>query len=240
VTPQLGATQPREPKPEDFGLTQARAEYLSGPISARFFALGLKGWPWFLLVGAIVVIGYEKTQSLLLSLLGLLLWLPLSLFGVAILVAVGDFVWSRLQPDHLRFQEYERAKARYKHELTEWERTQERWWRALDGRSFEVEVGRLFGRLGYAVSHTGRAGDEGIDLLLTKDGRTCAVQCKAHKRPVGPIVRDLYGTLHHHQHAQAWLVSTSSFTPGAKRFASGKPIRLLDISDLLTELRKLP
>lgn len=240
MTPQLGATQPREPKPEDFGLTQARAQYLLRPISAHFDALSHKGWPWFLLVGAIVAISYAKTESLLLSLLGLLLWLPLSLFGVAILTAVGDFVWSRLQPDHSRFREYERARARYEHELTEWKRTQERWWRSLDGRSLEVEVGRLFGRRGYAVSHTGRAGDEGIDLLLTKDGRTFAVQCKAHKRPVGPgVVRDLYGTLHHHKHYQAWLVSTSTFTPGAKRFASGKPIRLLDISDLLTELRKL-
>ena len=41
------------------------------------------------------------------------------------------------------------------------------------------------------------------------------------------------GTLLHEKADEAWLVGTTGFYSGAKSFASGKPIRLFTIHDLL-------
>ena len=108
------------------------------------------------------------------------------------------------------------------------------WWRRLDGTSFEIEAGMVFSKRGYTVCRVGGSGDQGVDLILSKDGITIAVQCKAHRLPVGPgVVRDLYGSLMHHKHREGWLLSTEGFTKGARAFASGKPIRLVTVSELL-------
>jgi len=143
-------------------------------------------------------------------------------------------LWARLQADYPRYRQYKAASGRYQVELAAWARTQRDWWLRLGGTSFEVEAGSVFSRRGYAVRRVGGSGDQGVDLLLTKGGVTIAVQCKAHRMPVGPsAVRDLFGAMVHHRYAEAWLLSTSGFTKGARFFAAGKPIKLLTVDDLL-------
>lgn len=109
------------------------------------------------------------------------------------------------------------------------------WWKSLDGKSFERELVQLFKKRGFEVQWTGRSGaDGGVDILLKANGRKIIVQCKAHKDYVGPgPVRDLYGTLTHKKADEAWLITTSGFYSGAASFASGKPIRLLTIRQIL-------
>ncbi len=108
------------------------------------------------------------------------------------------------------------------------------WWRSQTGATLEQETAKLFAKLGYQVEQRGGAGDEGVDLMLRQAGKVIVVQCKAHARPVGPIVvRELYGTLMHHRAHQAMLASPSGFTDSAVRFAAGKPIELLDANKLV-------
>jgi len=115
-----------------------------------------------------------------------------------------------------------------------WRRTQERWWCSLEGQQFEKEVGKLLKERGYNVQFTGASGEGGVDLVLDSASETILVQCKAHKSPVGPAaVRDLYGALTHRGGSEAWLVSTSPFTGGATEFARDKPLRLIEIRELL-------
>ncbi len=171
-------------------------------------------------------------------------------FTVASLFVVGLFVagivavviqssieafWRRAQPDYQEFRKYEAAKDAHVTRLSEWIRTQEAWWQSLDGPTFEEELGAFFQKQGYRVSRTGQSGDGGVDLILTeKDGESIIVQCKAHKRPVGPApVRDLYGTLIHRGNKEAWLVSSTGFSRAAREFATSKPIRLLSIREIL-------
>ena len=223
---------PVEPKPEDFGLTAARLSWLEHPILdtlSRLPALAR----WLLYPVLMGLVTYLVTGSLAKA-IG---WI---LFGWLLLVPaflVLGALWRRVQPDYRAFAQFQAAKAQYKRDLAEWMRTQQQWWRSLSGSAFEVEVARVFQRRGYAVQRTGGAGDEGVDLRLAKDGKSILAQCKAHKNPVGPaVVRDLYGTLLHHKHAEAWLISTSGFTVGARRFAQGKPLRLVTLEDLLREI----
>ena len=116
----------------------------------------------------------------------------------------------------------------------EQQRTQATFWQCLDGPTFEREVAKLFEQAGYRAELTPVSGDEGIDILLYKDGRKLVVQCKAQQKPVGPsIVRDLYGTMHHAKAQAAILVSLGGFTVGVHNFACGKPIELMDLDAVL-------
>lgn len=104
---------------------------------------------------------------------------------------------------------------------------------SLDGEQFEQELGALFRHLGFDVESTPKTGDQGIDLLLRKDGKTTVVQCKAHQSPVGPaIIRDLYGTMVAFGADNAVLACTGGFTKGVREFAQGKPIILYSATDI--------
>src|SRR5919108_6622030 len=77
-------------------------------------------------------------------------------------------------------------------------------------QAFETWAGERFRALGYDVQVTPYQGDHGIDLVLTKAGETVIVQCKHH--PLGsvgePVLRDLFGALHHVAADRAILVTT--------------------------------
>ena len=107
-------------------------------------------------------------------------------------------------------------------------------WMSLSGTEFERELGDLFKRNGWEVQWTPASGDEGVDLILRKDGKKTVVQCKAHKAPVGPaIVRELYGSMVASGADNAILACTGGFTRGVWEFAEDKPIELISASDLM-------
>ena len=58
-------------------------------------------------------------------------------------------------------------------------------WMSLSGSEFERELGTLYGHLGFSVESTPKSGDQGIDLILRRDGATTVVQCKAHQSLLG-------------------------------------------------------
>ena len=89
--------------------------------------------------------------------------------------------------------------------------------------------------LGYQVQSTPKSGDQGIDLILTKDGKITIVQCKGQKGPASPaVVRELYGsfaafTCAHH----AILACTAGFTRGAISFAKRNQISLISAKEIV-------
>ena len=95
---------------------------------------------------------------------------------------------------------YQEAEREAKRQQREAERTRRRklhdYWMSLDGDEFEQELGTLYRYLGYRVESTPSSGDQGVDLILRKNGKTTVVQCKSHQAPVGPAVaRELLGSL---------------------------------------------
>ena len=114
-------------------------------------------------------------------------------------------------------------------------RTLVEYWMSLSGLEFELEMANLYARLGYRVESTPTSGDQGIDLVLRKDGRTTVVQCKSHKSPVGPaVVRELFGSMVASGANGAILACTGGFTKGAVEFAQGRPITLVSAEDIVT------
>ena len=98
-----------------------------------------------------------------------------------------------------------------------------------NGLEFERLVARAFRRSGFQVEEFGGVNDGGVDLIVWKGGVPGIVQCKAFKRPVGPaVVRELFGTLAHHDGATiAYLATTNGVTQSARDWCNGKPIKIV-------------
>ena len=107
-------------------------------------------------------------------------------------------------------------------------------WLSLRGIQFEQELAALYRHLGYQVRATPKSGDQGIDLILTKDGEITIVQCKGQKGPATPaVVRELYGSFYAFEGAShAILARTGGFTQRVKDFAIGKPITLISTIEM--------
>ena len=141
-------------------------------------------------------------------------------------------------------EEDERARQETERVQQEAERTKERaerarrrrlrdFWMSLSGTEFERELATLYKQLGYQVQSTPTTGDEGVDLIIRKDGKKTVVQCKGYQDPVGPaIVRELFGSMIHSNADSAILACTGGFTKGVVEFAEGKPIELISASEM--------
>ena len=110
----------------------------------------------------------------------------------------------------------------------------------LSPREFEnliVEVYRLFG---HQAKRTGSIGDHGVDVTIkTKGGEKHVVQCKRWRSNVGePIIRDFYGAMQHEKADKGIIITTADFTPQAQEWAKGKPLSLINGSQLLKVLKQ--
>lgn len=129
-------------------------------------------------------------------------------------------------PEYREVELYEAA-------VSKWNLTQQQHWKSLRGVKFESALARLYRNMGYLVRQTKGSGDEGIDLVLLKEGIETVVQCKGHAKPVGVgAVRDLYGAMMHFGATGAILACPAGFTKGVTEFVTNKPIQLVSANEL--------
>jgi len=135
------------------------------------------------------------------------------------------------------------AELKEKMRLLEIKKREEEYWFSLDGWKFEEEVSKLFLKSGQcsSVVKTKGSGDGGVDLILTaNDGTKILVQCKAHKKEVGPhVARDLYGAMHSAEISSGLIISLGGFTQGVRDFISGKDIKLFDVGSIIKLQKKV-
>lgn len=116
----------------------------------------------------------------------------------------------------------------------------------LSRREFELLVAEAFRLQGYEVDEmSGHAPDEGMDLVLWKDGHKSLVQCKPWKsyRVGVEVVRELTGIMHGVAADSAFLVTSGNFTRAARHFAAGRPLTLLDgqaLRQWIAQVRSTP
>lgn len=110
----------------------------------------------------------------------------------------------------------------------------------LSPTEFEKVVAGIYRSQGYKVTHIGKQGDHGVDLIVLSDtGKKLIVQCKKWKGNVGePLLRDLFGAMHHEEAHAAALFTTGGFTTQAREWSSGKPISLYDGERMVELLAK--
>ncbi len=119
---------------------------------------------------------------------------------------------------------------------------------AMDWQEFEHLVREVFQHIftgpGSEVHVTQASRDGGVDAIIFDPdpikGGKILVQAKRYTNTVGvSAVRDLFGTVQHEGASKGILVTTSDFGPDARKFADGKPLTLIDGSNLLSLLEQM-
>ncbi len=143
----------------------------------------------------------------------------------------GIFIWDQFGlPKHyfrlayqleIGFREYhEKIKARSA-SLTDLE--------GLSGVDFEMWLAKFLRERGYDVHGTPTTGDQGADLVATKDGKKIIIQAKRHQGTVGnKAVQEVISAPKYFGGDEGWAVTNSSFTPSARALAHKANIRLVD------------
>ena len=108
----------------------------------------------------------------------------------------------------------------------------------LTPSEFEGLVTNLFEKMGLNTRQTRASRDGGVDCVAFDSrpifGGKVVIQAKRYKNTVGvSAVRDLFGTVQNEGASKGILVTTSGFGKAAFEFAAGKPLELLEGSNLL-------
>ena len=103
----------------------------------------------------------------------------------------------------------------------------------MRGGELEQFLEKAFSELQYLVERTGRAGDQGVDLIVCKDGHRIAVQVKGYvdSVPNTAIQEAFTGMAYYGCHACA-VVTNSRFTSGGKNIAGSVGCALIDENSL--------
>ena len=98
-------------------------------------------------------------------------------------------------------------------------------------QDFELLVGEAFRRQGYRVIDGGDQGaDGGVDVRLSKDGKSYLVQCKHWQtQRVGvTVVRELLGVMTAERADGGFIVTSGDYTPEATALAASQSITLIN------------
>jgi HJR/Mrr/RecB family endonuclease len=106
-------------------------------------------------------------------------------------------------------------------------------WKSLRGVEFELFLKEVFEMLGFVVTLTKTSGDQGIDLIVTGDGRVIGVQAKGYHDSVGnhAVMEAHAGMAHYRCHCSV-VVTNSTFTRSAKDLATSVNCRLISGDEL--------
>lgn len=242
-----------KPKPEDFDLTEqyiARIRVYNEKIIAQNHKLSfLRNTLTFLAFASLLclvgIINYFELISLSFDFEPIFYFVMVCVIYFSIKHLVASMVHDqRMHPRTGDLNKYEEKISIYpsENELTTLyrkvveisrERKERDYWFSLDGHQFEEAFTNVLKKFPYRrVVKTRGSGDGGVDIIITKsDGDLVYLQCKAHKKPVGPEpVRALRGVAGDKKCA---LINLGGFTVGAMRDAQRLGVKLLDVNDVL-------
>lgn len=99
---------------------------------------------------------------------------------------------------------------------------------------FEIYCSKLLEGSGWSTVTTKATGDQGADILATKDGITVVFQCKMYNAPVGnKAIQEAFSATTHYMAHYGAVVTNSSYTASAKALAASTDVQLLHVSDLV-------
>jgi HJR/Mrr/RecB family endonuclease len=108
-------------------------------------------------------------------------------------------------------------------------------------REFEQFVADLFSAVGYESRVVGASGDMGVDVLLEKDGKRIAVQCKRYRKPAGiQAVQEAFTGQHYHDANEAWVVAPKGLTRRARLLAEKVGVTTFDWQELKQIVSQTP
>ncbi len=109
----------------------------------------------------------------------------------------------------------------------------------LTGEGFEELLKKVFTVLGYNAQITKKTGDQGADLILSKDGRKISVQAKRYSKTVGnKAIQEVYSSIQFYETGEAWVITTSDFTKGAIELARKTGVKLYNRYETINLIKK--
>jgi restriction system protein len=104
---------------------------------------------------------------------------------------------------------------------------------SMEGTKFEEYMEQVFRAQGYRVKRTGRAGDQGCDLLLTKGDEKIACQLKCYSRPVSNhAVQQAVASTRRYGADRAMVVTNANYTKSARELAGDWACELIAREEL--------
>lgn len=108
-----------------------------------------------------------------------------------------------------------------------------------NGLDFEKRAAAVLEAAGFMVEPTPTTGDQGADIIATRNGLRFAIQCKDYARQVGnAAVQEILAAKAFYQADYAVVCSPGGYTKSAKALAATSSVLLLS-PDLLPELDKM-
>jgi hypothetical protein len=95
-------------------------------------------------------------------------------------------------------------------------------WPEMMGVDFENFLASVFQELGYEVLTTRVTGDQGVDLIVSKDGRKVAIQAKGYPRSTvgNKAVQEAHTGMLFYDCQAAVVITNSDFTPAARELGA--------------------
>ena len=110
----------------------------------------------------------------------------------------------------------------------------------LNGYEFEEYLKNLFKVLGYTAVQTSLSGDQGADLILSKDDEKIVVQAKKYGGKVSnKAVQEIAAAKNYYEADKAMLVTSSSFTKSAIELAFSNDVELWDGRKLKSVIKRM-
>jgi restriction system protein len=109
----------------------------------------------------------------------------------------------------------------------------------MSGPDFERYLADVFRFLGYSVMATGRTGDQGVDLVISRPGSySIAVQAKCYSTSVGnAAVQEVFAGMAHYRCQRCVVVTSSTFTAAARQLAASTGCTLIERPQLSALIR---
>lgn len=112
----------------------------------------------------------------------------------------------------------------------------------LGGLEFESYIQKLFQILGYTVVKTKASGDQGADLIISKDNEKIAVQAKKYSGGVSnKAIQEVVAAKNYYKTDGALVITNSFYTKGAIDLALANKVELWDgkkLNAIINDLNK--
>lgn len=111
----------------------------------------------------------------------------------------------------------------------------------MSGEDFEHFLKYFFIKQGYEARVTGKTGDFGADLVISKNGETIVVQAKRYNNhPVGlSAVQEVVASIAYYSADRGMVVTNSDYSDAAIELASYNTVELIDRGKLIRMLSRL-
>lgn len=110
----------------------------------------------------------------------------------------------------------------------------------MTGAEFEEFVGLLFKKMGYSSQVTKQSGDQGLDVIATKNGIKIGVQAKCYSNTVGnSAVQEAVAGKSFYNCDKVIVITNNYFTPAAEELAQSNNVILWNRDMLKEKIKEL-